>query len=130
MNFIIVTNKDYEFFINELVDAFSEMRERVLHEDSVGLIHVQVGCFTRFTQDAIDSNNIPVALKCFQFVEDVIDRVSDRVKEALEISWVFHLSFIRNEDLYKQFPSSLREIRTKWLNKEAEYVKKQRQGEN
>ena len=124
MNFVIVTNKDYEFFIDELVNAFPEIREEVLDEDSIGSIHMQVGDFTRFTQHAIDTNNVPVALKCFQFVDDIISKVSDRVKDALEISWVFHLSFIRNENLYKQFPSALKEFRVKWKDKEAEYSKR------
>ena len=76
--FILITKKGDESFINELVTTFSEIKDEVLDEDWTGLIHVQVGCFTRFTQKAIDGNDLSVALKCFKFVENVIDEVESK----------------------------------------------------
>ena len=125
MNFVWVTGPD-ESFINELVSTFPEIREYVLNEDNNGLIHIQVGDFTIFTQKAIDDNNVPLALKCFKFVEEVINKVKPKTKDALIISWIFHLYFGRNESLYAQFPPGLKEIRNKLEEKEAEYVLKNR----
>jgi len=82
-------------------------------------IHIQVGCLTLFTQKAIDDNNIPLVLRCFQFVYDNIDIVSSEIENALVISWVFHLTFVRNPELYDLFPPKLKELRVKleeWEN--------------
>jgi hypothetical protein len=101
---------DDKTFLNELVNAFPEIREDVYDKDWMGLISLQVGCFKRYTQKAIDTNNIPVALKCFQFVEEIINKVEFDIENALVISWISHLSFTKNENLYSQFPPDLKEI--------------------
>jgi len=108
-----VEKKDEKAFIEELVNTFPEIKEEVLDEDWAGLIHLQVGDFMRFTQKAIDSNDASTALKCFQFVDENINKVGSKVENALVISWVFHLNFNRNENLHSQFPSALKEIRVK-----------------
>jgi hypothetical protein len=113
MNFILLPKEDETAFINELVNTFPEIKKDVLDEDWVGLIHLQVGCFTRYTQRAIDINNISVAMKCFKFVEDIINKVEFNIENALVLSWISHLNFNKNETLYAQFPSELKQIRIK-----------------
>jgi len=111
MNFNIETNKDYEFFIDELISTFPKIREEVLDEDWIGLIHLQVGCFTRYTQKAIDDNNISAALNCFQFVEERLNKVQFEIENALVISWMTKLDFTKNERLYNLISPDFKYLR-------------------
>ena len=38
----------------------------------------------------------------------LLTKLNQKIKLALEVSWVFHLSFINNEKLYEKFPSDLK----------------------
>lgn len=67
----------------------------------------------RLTQAAIDKNDGELAQKCFQFVEDVIDHVEFDIENALVVSWIEHLNFSKNENLYLIFPPKLKEIKIK-----------------
>jgi len=103
---------DDNLFITGLVNTFPNLKEELSDEFCADLIHLQVAIFARFTQKAIDSNNIPAALKCFEFVEQIIDNINDSIKNALIISWVIHLTFIRNENMYARFPADFKAIRS------------------
>ena len=103
-----------EHFIEELVNTFPEIKEDVLDEDRIGLIHLQVACFTRFTQKAIDINDVTVALRCFQFVQWQITKVEHGVENALVISWMIRLNFTKNKNLYEKFPSAFKDICAKF----------------
>ena len=84
-----------------------------MDDDLTGLITLQVGCLTRYTQKAIDANNIPTALKCFQFVERMINEVEFNIENSLVIGWIGRLKFEKNERLYTQFPANLKTLRIK-----------------
>ncbi len=101
-------------FIGDLVSTFPEIKEEVFDEDWVGLIHLQVSCFTRYTQKAIDNDDILLALKCFEFVENNLNKVKSNVNNALVISWIFHLNFNNNEQLFLSFPEELKQIYLKY----------------
>ena len=114
--------KNSEIFIDELIKAFPEIKDEVLDEDWIDLIHIQVGCLTRYTQKAIDDDNIEVALKCFQFVNNILNQVEFKIENSLVISWVFHLTFHKNMELYKLFPIKLKELKIKFEELEKDYT--------
>ena len=111
-----MSKKKKRAFIDDLIKAFPEITDDVLDEDWRGLISLQIACFTRYTQNAIDSNNIPLSLKCFQFVEDHLNKVDLAIENSLIISWTCKLNFTNNDKLYVQFPSTLKEIRAEVEN--------------
>ncbi|MBB6273363.1 hypothetical protein HDF26_003823 [Pedobacter cryoconitis] len=85
-----------EEFITTLVSVFPEIKEDILDEDIDGLITLQIGCFRKFTQEAIDGNDLPVIKKCFQFINDNIGEVEYRVENAIYLSFLNKLNFDKN----------------------------------
>lgn len=100
--------KNNDAFIDELVDAFPEIREEVLDEDYVGLITLQIGCFRRFTQKAIDAKDLDIVRKCFQFVDVNIGVVENKIENALYISYLAHLNIVKNSKVEKLLPNKLK----------------------
>ena len=87
---------DYKTFINDLIRNFPEIKEEILDEGYTGNITLQIGCFKRFTQKAIDSYNFNTIKKCFQFVDLNIDRVEFEIENSLVITYLGDLDFSMN----------------------------------
>jgi hypothetical protein len=83
--------KNQEAFINELISTFPEIKSEVLDEDYLGLVSLQIGCFRRFTQDAIVNNNLPLVKKCFDFIDKSIDAATQDIKNSIAISYLSKL---------------------------------------
>jgi hypothetical protein len=110
-----MTKKTKAEFIEALVTKFPEIKDEVLDEDYDNLVSLQVGCFRRYTQKAIDANDRPTTLKCFHFADNCIDMVEFEVENSLAISWAAKLKFDSHDDLYSLFPAKLKQIRTELL---------------
>jgi hypothetical protein len=100
--------KDNDTFINDLVNTFPEIREEVLDEDYSGLITLQIGCFRRYTQNAIDANDLDTVKKCFRFVESNIGAVENKIENALYISYLSHLNILNNSKIKSLLPPNLK----------------------
>lgn len=100
--------KNERTFINELVSVFPSIRAEVLDEDYSGLISLQIGCFKRFTQKAIDSNDLGTVKQCFDFVEANIGNVEHKIENALYISYLGKLNIPKNSRVEKLLPKRLR----------------------
>ncbi|MGZ3814024.1 MAG: DUF7674 family protein [Mucilaginibacter sp.] len=85
--------KDENAFLNDLIQEFPTIKEEVMDEDYLGLISLQLGCFRRFTQKAIDTDNLDLIKKCFLFVDENFDIVSAEIKSSLYISYLAKLNF-------------------------------------
>lgn len=96
-------------FITQLIIAFPEIKEEVLDEDYRGHITMQVGCFRRLTQHALDNEGDEILIKCFGFVADWIDRVEFRVENSLTITWLGKLNFEKNKNAYSLLSPELQE---------------------
>jgi len=101
--------KDKKAFINELINTFPEIRDEVLDEDCIDIISLQIGCFRRFTQKAIDINDIVKVLKCFQFIDENIEKVGFNIENSLTISWLGKLNFDKNKNAYAHLSSALKD---------------------
>jgi hypothetical protein len=104
---------DEPTFINQLIKTFPQIKEEVLDEDWAGVIGLQIGYFRRYTQKAIDTNNVAVALQCFLFVENIINNVEFAIENSLIIQWIGKLNFETNKDLFSSFPVGLKKLRDK-----------------
>jgi hypothetical protein len=100
--------KNEQAFIKELISAFPEIKNEILDEDYAGLISLQIGCFKRFTQKAIDNNDLDVVKKSFQFVEANIGTVEHKIENALYISYLGKLNIVKNSKVEKLLPDSLK----------------------
>ena len=102
--------KKQEVFLKELIEAFPEIRDEIMDEDYLGLITLQIGCFKRFTQIAIDKNELDVIKKCFLFVDENIEIVEYAVKNALYISYLGHLNIPKKSKANKLLTINLKNI--------------------
>lgn len=96
-----------EEFINILVSMFPKIKDDVLDEDVNGLVGLQIGYFKRFVQNAIDENDLNEVKKCFQFINDNIEKVDYKVKNAIYLSLLKKLSFDKNPNAEKFIPQKL-----------------------
>jgi len=119
-----MTKKTKAEFIEALVTKFPEIKDEVLDEDYDNLVSLQVGCFRRYTQKAIDANDRPTTLKCFQFADNCIDTVEFEVENSLAISWASKLKFDNHDDLHALLPGKLKLIRQGLLEAYEEIRKK------
>jgi len=107
-----MTLKDQHSFIEDLVNHFPEIKDEVLDDDWTGLITLQIGCFMRFTQKAIDTNDITTIKNCFRFVDDNLDAVEFNVENSLTISWLGKLDFAKNKVAFDLLSTKLKNLYT------------------
>jgi len=88
--------KNDKNFINDLINAFPEIKEGVLDEDYEGLTSLQIGVFRRFTQKAIDANDLETVKKCFDFADENVGLVEHCIENSLYISYLGKLKFTSN----------------------------------
>jgi hypothetical protein len=98
-------------FMELLVHIFPEIREEVEDEDIEGLVTLQIGCFTRFTQKAIDNKDWTTVKKCFDFVMETMHTVEFRVENSLFISYIGKLKIPENSKAHKMLPEKFKEVR-------------------
>ncbi|MEE1946447.1 hypothetical protein VRU48_15085 [Pedobacter sp. KR3-3] len=106
----MISKKDEKTFINDLVNNFPEIKEEVLDEDIADLLSLQVGCFKRFTQNAIDLNDLITIERCFGFVDENFEQVIFKIENSLVISFLGHLDFSKNPKIEKMLSEKLKKI--------------------
>jgi len=97
-------------FIKELIGNFPEIKEELLDDDLEGIITLQIGCFKRFTQKAIDNKDLNTLRKCFQFVDSNISQVNPEIENALVISYLGKLNIPKNSQVDYLLSKRLRNI--------------------
>jgi hypothetical protein len=100
--------KSDEVFIQDLVNFFPELKDEIQDEDYTGIVTLQIGCLMRFTQDAINSNNLDCVIRCYSFVESNINEVEYKIENALYISYLGKLDFQINRNAEKLLPEKLK----------------------
>jgi hypothetical protein len=103
--------KSQETFINELITAFPEIKTQISDEDNLGLISLQIGCFRRFTQKAIDLNDLRTVKKCFDFAGVNVGDVTLPVENSLFISYLGKLNIIQGGEVEKLLSANLKDFR-------------------
>lgn len=100
--------KDADEFIMDLVNVFPRIREEVLDEDYEGLLTLQIGCFRKFTQEAIDEGEWNLVSQCFSFVNENIGKVEHKVENALYLSYLGKLNIGKGSRVEKLLPPDLK----------------------
>lgn len=100
--------KNEEVFIENLLNAFPEIKDELLEEDNLGVVTLQIACFKRFTQKTIDSNDVITLKACLKFVDENIDQVERKIENALYITYLGHLKFDTNKEAKKLLPTRLK----------------------
>jgi len=102
--------KTIDVFIKDWVDRFPEIAEEVLDEDYIGIFTLQIGCFKRFTQKAIDLGDLETIRKCFNFMEENISGVEFKIENALFISYLGKLDFKGSSQIENLMPQRLKKV--------------------
>jgi hypothetical protein len=102
--------KNDKVFIKELIRKFPKIKEDILDEDYLGITSLQIGVFRRFTQSAINNNDLVLVKKCFDFVLANIDLVMPEIENSLVVSYLGKLSIPLNSSVEKLLPPKLKDI--------------------
>ncbi len=92
---------------------FPELSEKLHNETWDGLLHLQVGVFSRLAQDAIDRGDRDAWQRVSQVFLDLWRDCTPDVKNALNVSFLEHLSFSDSNKprswAYQAMPRAMRE---------------------
>jgi hypothetical protein len=80
-------------FMAALRTAFPELAPELDDETWRGLLHIETGCFARYTQDAIDRQDQQEVARCTEFALVAWSQGSSEVQNALGVSFLEHLNF-------------------------------------
>ena len=78
-------------FLNELKSTFPELTEKV--NGCWGLLHVEMHCFTSYTQSQIDAGNAANLVKCFALANKYLQFGNHKLVNAIYVSFLEHLNF-------------------------------------
>ena len=76
-------------FIESLVQTFPTLCEEI--EEWDGLLHVQMGAFSRFTQQAIDQGDPHTLDQCFALAHRMFHDADPELKNAFYVSYLEHM---------------------------------------
>jgi len=82
-----------EQFVSALKEEFPEVREEVEDEIWTGLLHLEMACFARFTQDAIEQGDFDRLKQCFDFAARFYETADPNLKNAFYDSYLEYLDF-------------------------------------
>lgn len=102
--------KTHDEFIQDLIKLFPEIEEDILDEDNMDSITLQMIEFKVFTQKAIDNNDLSTVKKCFDFINEQFNGVEYRVKNALAITYLWHLKITPNSSVERLLSTQLKDI--------------------
>jgi hypothetical protein len=80
---------DHRQFVEPLLAEFPELTDAVADED--GLLHLEMACFARHTQAAIDDNQRETATRCIRFADRVFQHADADVKNAVYVPYLENL---------------------------------------
>jgi len=83
---------DRQQLVETVVQQFPSLEEDIREETWVGLVHLEVSSFARYTQQQIDSGNRQELKRCFELARRFILEGTEDVKNAMGVSYVEHLN--------------------------------------
>jgi hypothetical protein len=82
---------DHQAFVAELTRLFPDALADIDPDIDGGLLHLEMGAFCRFTEEAIKREDRAILVRCFQFVERLLLNGDASVKNAVHVSYLEHL---------------------------------------
>jgi hypothetical protein len=80
-------------FMAAMRAEFPDLVDELDDETWRGLLHVEMGCFARYTMAAVDSGDRAAVTKCFHFARRAWTDGDHDVQNALAVSYLEHLNF-------------------------------------
>jgi len=77
--------------VEEIKVAFPELRADMENETWRGLLHLEIGCFARFTQERIDAEDREGVQRCFALADRIFANCDPVVENAFYVSYLEHL---------------------------------------
>ncbi len=74
-----------------LIDEFPEFRDEL--EELDGLLHVQFGCLSNYTEAAIDAGDLSTVRRHLEFIDRVFAQADEFVDNAVRVSYLEHIFF-------------------------------------
>ncbi len=97
MNFVITKPEiSQEEFLRHLIEQFPDIKSEVEDEDYQGLIYLQIGCLTRYTNTCVVAGRIDEVRRILDFFHQTVDRVDSTTENALYVSFLEHLELDAN----------------------------------
>jgi hypothetical protein len=87
-------------FLELLTSNFPLIKDDVYDEDWKGLIHLQIACFARYTNNRLEANDLAEVHRCFEFFEEIIDKVNAAINNALFVSYLEHINMEEESDTH------------------------------
>lgn len=104
---------DYTKFLQMLTEEFPEVPQ-AFDENITGLLHCEMGCFARLTEEAMDAGHFWQVERYFRFIERVREDAAPEVENAIDVSYVEFLAFGEvtgnRHQAMKRMPETLRTI--------------------
>lgn len=117
----------YKEFIAQLVESFPEIRDEIMDGDISNNITMQMGAFKRFTQKGIDNKDFLTVEQCFNFISLYFNKVDNRLRNSIGITYLYKLVLIKNSSMEKMLPEELKKIRQdikeRYTSKDEEFEK-------
>jgi hypothetical protein len=110
--------------IQLIEQRFPSLSVDLHHETNEGLLHCQIGEFSRFAQDAIDARNEESWSQVISVFMELWSDCDDEVRNALNVSFLEHLRF-EDKEIQRQwaFISMPKIMRDAWEEMDA-YLRK------
>jgi hypothetical protein len=83
---------DRQQFVEAAVKAFPALEADIRDETWVGLVHLEVSAFARYTQQQIDAEDRIELKRCFEFARRVLLDGTPDLKNAMAVSYLEHLN--------------------------------------
>ncbi len=104
---------DYAGLLQILIEEFPEVPQ-AFDEYSKGLVHCEMGTFTRLTEQAMDEGRFWQAERYFKFVAKVREKATLEIENAIDVSYIESLAYSevtenRVQGL-KRMPKAIRDI--------------------
>lgn len=97
--------------ITDLIIVFPGIKDDILDEDYINITSLQIGCFRQFTQQAIDANDLEKVSRCFLFVNENYDNVSDKTRNSFAVSYLGKLNIDKNSPVARLLSAKFIQIR-------------------
>jgi hypothetical protein len=76
-----------------LLAEFPNLVEELAEESLVGLLHLEVACFRRYTQTQVEDGNRRELDHCYRIATAFLMDGDEAVKNAIYVSYLEHLNF-------------------------------------
>ena len=78
-------------FVRLVLAEFPQLRKEFAEAE--GLLHLEMGAFSRFAQNAIDRNDLDTLKRCYALLAGIMTTAPSDLENAIYVSFMEHLSF-------------------------------------